>query len=285
MATKHRRTTRPSTPARKAAKSNSVSAKRRPVPKAVVSKAAVSKAAVPKAAASKPAVSRATGSRPTVSRATVSRKPAPAATRGPVKPGHSVPAERLRPQPRPRSAPVVAAPSAHDQAVDVFERGFTALQRRDFKEASALLSSILEAFPEEKELHERARVYIVVCERQAAAGNHAPKTFEERMNAATVAINSGSYEQALGLLRSLQREDGENDLVHYMLAVVQTGLGDADAAIPYLRQAVELNAENRYLAAQDADLEPLRQHPDFVALLDSAPSSRRRAVARVRHAR
>ena len=51
--------------------------------------------------------------------------------------------------------------------MEVFERGVRALQLRNFKEACGLLAAILERYPDEKELHDRARVYIAICERQS----------------------------------------------------------------------------------------------------------------------
>jgi tetratricopeptide (TPR) repeat protein len=174
-------------------------------------------------------------------------------------------------------AAMPSGPSPHDLALVAFERGLAALQRRNLGDAISVFTSILDAYPDEKELQERARVYLAICERQSASTGRQPRTLEERMNAATVAINSGAFEEALELLRALDRDDGENDLVQYMLAVVYAALGEADEAISRLRQAVELNPENRFLALQDADLAPLREHADFIALLESAPALRRPA--------
>jgi tetratricopeptide (TPR) repeat protein len=170
--------------------------------------------------------------------------------------------------------------------VEAFERGFRALQAREFGEAARVLGSIIERFPDEKELHERARVYIAICERQSdSRRSQVPRTIEERMNAATVAINRGAFADALGYLRSVKSEDAENDLVHYMMAVAHAGLGDADAAIPHLHEAIELNPENRFLAVQDTDLDPIRAHTAFVALLDAPPTPRRRTATRARSTR
>jgi tetratricopeptide (TPR) repeat protein len=170
--------------------------------------------------------------------------------------------------------------------MEVFERGFRALQVRNFKEAAGILGSIIERYPDEKELHERARVYIAICERRSdPKRDQAPRTIEERMNAATVAINRGAFADALGHLRSVKSEDAENDVVHYMMAVAHAGLGDADAAIPHLHEAIELNPENKFLAAQDTDLDPIRAHIAFVALLDSPPAPRRRTATRARSTR
>jgi hypothetical protein len=98
-----------------------------------------------------------------------------------------------------------AGPSSRESAVVLFERGFRSLQQREFAGAAALLRSVIASFPEEKELHERARVYLAICERQMAPAT-APRTFEERVCAATLAINRGAYDEGLKLLQGLERE-------------------------------------------------------------------------------
>src|SRR5438034_2801659 len=53
------------------------------------------------------------------------------------------------------------------EAVALYERGLEALQRHDFGAATNLLESVLRQYPEEKELHERVRLYLNICHRQA----------------------------------------------------------------------------------------------------------------------
>ncbi len=179
------------------------------------------------------------------------------------------------------AAPVAARPSSHDLAVAAFERGFRALQQRQFARAAELLTSVVRSFPDEKEMQERARVYLCICQRQAGSRDSKPRSFEERMNAATVAINRGAFDDGLALLRKLASDSPDNDLVHYMLGVVYAATGDVVKALAHLRNAVDLNSENRFLAARDADLDPIRQDPGFASLLE-APLPRRRATARRR---
>jgi hypothetical protein len=183
--------------------------------------------------------------------------------------------------------PVIpAGPTIHDLAMEVFEKGVRALQNREFREAAAILGSVIETYPDEKELHDRARVYMAICERQCAPKrDQAPRTLEERMNAATVALNRGAFTEALEFLRSVKTEDAENDAVYYMLAVAHAGLGDAESAVTHLHEAIELNPDNRFLAAQDSDLDALREQPAFAALLDSPPAPRRRPAVRPRPSR
>lgn len=169
--------------------------------------------------------------------------------------------------------------SSHFDALAVYERGVVALQRRKFAEASTLLRAVIDSYPEEKELHERARVYLSLCERQAMPRDATPTTAEERLYAATLAINSGQYEQGAETLEALAGKMPDHDHVQYMLAVVHALRGECEAALAHLQRAIELNPENRVLARQDADLEPLRRDPQCRRLLDRAAARRDRRPA------
>src|SRR5207244_7369321 len=97
--------------------------------------------------------------------------------------------------PEPRPAPPQRR-STYIEAVAMYERGLEALQRHAYAEAARLLESVLKLYPEEKELHERVRLYLNICERQATQREAAPQTIDERLYAATLAINGGPYDQA-----------------------------------------------------------------------------------------
>jgi len=168
-------------------------------------------------------------------------------------------------------------PSSHDQAVEAFERGFQALQQRQFGKAAEFLGAVVNNFTDEKELQERARVYLAICERQVVR-ELKPRSFDDRLHAATVIVNRGAFDEALGLLRKLENDDAGNDYVHYLLSVVYTAIGNAEQALAHLRKAIELAPENQFRATQDPDLEPLRQDAAFAALTGELPRRRRPAT-------
>ena len=192
---------------------------------------------------------------------------------------------------RPRSpAPVQAAPqrrSTYFEAVALYERGLEALQRHDYRQATSLLESVLRQYPEEKELHERVRLYLNICQRQAAPREAAPQTIDERLYAATLAINGGRYDEAISHLRLVRDEDPDNDHALYMLAVAHAQRGEHAEAVAHLERAIALNPENRALARRDPDLEPLRDDEAFRAALEAPLASRtdRRRPLRTRSAR
>ena len=188
----------------------------------------------------------------------------------------------------------ISSPSAPPQrrttyieAVALYERGLEALQRHAFADAADLFDSVLRQYPDEKELHERVRLYLNICQRQATPKEAAPQSQEERLYAATLAINGGRYDQALANLRLVRDEDPDNDHALYMLAVAHAQRGEPAEAIAHLERAIALNSENRALAKNDPDLEPLRGDDAFRTALDTPPAARsdRRRPIRTRTTR
>ena len=112
--------------------------------------------------------------------------PKPAAAKTPArakKPASARPVPRAVPPapagPLPKARPKAPAPpprrSTYADAVVLYERGLHALQAKRYRESAETLRRVIAEFPEEIELHERAQLYIRVCERrpvQAAGTGH-----------------------------------------------------------------------------------------------------------------
>jgi tetratricopeptide (TPR) repeat protein len=188
----------------------------------------------------------------------------------------------LQEVPRQRDAPVpTSRKPAYYEAIALYERGVQALQRHNYPGAAEHFRTVLERYPDERELVERARLYLRVCERETSRQPATPTTPEERVYAATVSLNSGDHGAALDHLNRALDDDPESDHAHYIMAVALSMRGRPDMALDHLRQAIALNPENRSLARQDPDLDTLREHDNFRAVLDTpADSSRRRPRAR-----
>lgn len=163
--------------------------------------------------------------------------------------------------------------TTYPEAVALYERGVEALQRHAYGEAASLFESVLRQYPDEKELHERVRLYLNICQRQSARQEPTPQTIEERLFAATLAINGGQYDQAIAHLRLVRDEDPDNDHALYMLAVAHAQRDEPAEAVAHLERAIALNPENRGLARTDPDLDPLRDDDAFRAALEAPPSS------------
>jgi len=203
-------------------------------------------------------------------------------------------AKQRRSEPRPvrskPSVPPLAVPQAtngpkpaHVEAVGLYEQGVAALQAHDYARASSILRSVLSRYPGERELHERVHLYLNICDRHMAPRAASPSTPEERVFAATLAINSGSYDDALAHLRRATSESPDHDHAWYMLASVLALREETDQAVQVLLRAIELNPENRAMARHDPDLEHLREHDAVRTALEAHPvakSDKRKPVRR-----
>ena len=176
---------------------------------------------------------------------------------------------------RPTSAvEPISQGSTHLEAVALYERGLGALQRHDYMAAADLLQSVLHRYPEERELQERVRLYLAICQRHAQQEKPVPRTIDERLFASTIALNGGRYDEAISHLRLVRDEDPDNDHALYMLAAAHAQRGELAEATAHLERAIALNPENRGLARHDPDLEPLRGDEAFRSAVDGFPMTR-----------
>jgi tetratricopeptide (TPR) repeat protein len=155
----------------------------------------------------------------------------------------------------------------HADAMAIYERALRSLQQRNYAEAADLLRRVVAGFPDEREVLERSRLYLALCDRYLEPPTAEPGNSAERLYAATLALNAGAPDRAMGYLMRIAKDDPANDQALYLLAVAHAEQGDTGVAIRYLEQAIEANPENRALARVDPDLEALRRDAGWAPLL------------------
>lgn len=207
------------------------------------------------------------------------------ASKSAVKPAKVVKLARpVKTQPQPQQPPAPVPPPAPRkpgfyEAVAIYERGVQALQRHDYATGADLFRTVIEKYPEERELLERARLYLRVCERETQRQAPPPQTAGDFVYAATVALNAGDHSGALSHLQRAISVDAENDHAHYIMAAALSLRGRTEEALQHLQRSIALNPENRSQARQDPDLDNIRHHQGFRSALEAAPAPRRKAVA------
>ena len=179
----------------------------------------------------------------------------------------------------PAPAPL-APPRPAADAVAVFQRGMELLQRHAYRDGAAAFREIVDRFPGERALLDRARVYIELCERELQRRPTPPRTTEERLTAATAALNDGESGRAERLVRSVLAEEPRQDLALYLLAVIEARRGDAEAAVARLGDAISVSPEASAQARFDPDFEGLRGNESFRRLTESANGQQAAGTAR-----
>lgn len=149
-----------------------------------------------------------------------------------------------------------------------FDRGVSALQKKKIEEAERHFTELTEKYPDEKELVDRARVYLAVCERQKKLGAPSPTEPEDFYYAAVLAKNRGQVAEAIEHLKRAARKNGRGK-VDFLLACCYAQNGERDTALEHLKRAIEEDQSNRILARHDSDFDPVRDTPEFQELLAS----------------
>ncbi len=168
-----------------------------------------------------------------------------------------------------RKAQTVKELSRHtENARKDFDRGVTALQRKKTDEAERHLLDLIQKYPDEKELVDRARVYLAVCERQKNAARVALVEPEDFYYVALLEKNRGNVTEAIEHAKRAARKNGGGK-VDFLLACCYAQAGEIDTAVEHLRKAIEDDQHNRILARHDRDFDQLRDTPAFQELLAS----------------
>ena len=149
-----------------------------------------------------------------------------------------------------------------------FDRGIGALQKKRFDEAEKNLLDLIQKYPDEKELVDRARVYLAVCERQKRGARPALLEPEDFYYAAVLEKNRGNVTEAIEHLKHAAKKNG-GGRVDFLLACCYAQSGEPTTALDHLKKAIEEDQRHRILARHDRDFDPVRDSPEFQDLLAS----------------
>ncbi len=138
-----------------------------------------------------------------------------------------------------------------------------AIQRHAYSDAQVAFDAILMGFGSEGALVERARVYLELCRREADRRPQAPRTIEERLTAATAALNRGDDAAAEEWARSVLGDDPRHDLALYLVAAACARHGRAAEALEFLGKAIAINPETSTHARNDDDFTSLHDEDAF----------------------
>ena len=146
-----------------------------------------------------------------------------------------------------------------------YEKGTAALQKKKYDEAEKHFRTLVDGFGDERELADRARLYLAVCQRQTKAAARPAGDAEDVYYAALVEKNRKNYQGAIEQLKKSVRRNGDGK-VPYLLACCYAQINEAESALEALEQAIAEDEGSRALARRDPDFEPLRSSDVFQKL-------------------
>ena len=146
--------------------------------------------------------------------------------------------------------------AAYGLAVKEFHKG-------EFEKAAASFRDFIEKFPADREIVDRAKAYLSIALKRPKKEAVALKTFSDHYHAGVSKINQRDFPGAIKVLeKALEFKENEG-LVYFLLADVHGLMGEADAALDFLKKAVQKDKSFAILAQNEPDFEPLWEDKKF----------------------
>jgi tetratricopeptide (TPR) repeat protein len=175
-------------------------------------------------------------------------------------------ASTARRSPRPPAAnPRSGGAGASHKLLQDYQNALQFLSDGKFEKARVLLEKILPDAP--PEISERARVYLLVCERNSRSSDLKFSSPEEHYDYAVSLLNTGSFEDARDQFELILSKTPRADFALYGMALLSSMTGQAEEALEHLTRAIELNPANRIQARSDPDFIDMADDPRFTELL------------------
>jgi tetratricopeptide (TPR) repeat protein len=158
----------------------------------------------------------------------------------------------------------------YQTAVRNFETAVRAFQKQNYDKAAEIFEKLVNS--ETREVAERARVHLRLCQQRTGRAAPAPRSAEEFYTLGVACLNARNLELAVEQLSKADKLKPNQDHIRYALAAAHALQGNADAAIEHLAAAVTLRPENRIQARRDEDFQRLVSDLRFRRLLYAAGS-------------
>ena len=138
-----------------------------------------------------------------------------------------------------------------------------AFHKGDFVKAEELLAAFIKSDSQEKELFDRAQMYLDICREKKETKSLPMKTFDDYFLSGVYSINAGHFEDALKVLAKAAEMEPKEGKVPYMMSLAAIKDGDEDGGLKHLEKAVKIDDFFKILAQNETDFENLSKNETF----------------------
>jgi len=153
--------------------------------------------------------------------------------------------------------------------ISAYEKAMKAFHKSDFEKAEELLSVFLEEDPDEKEVVDRARIYLSICRNAKEKKTLPLKTFDDYYQSAVYMVNRGEIEEAVKLLTKAQKMEPKQGKIPYLMSIASLKQENVDEAVAHLEKAVELDEFFAILAQNESEFGDIRDDDRFKDVVKS----------------
>ncbi len=151
----------------------------------------------------------------------------------------------------------------YQKALAAFSLAMKDFHKGVLDKAAVGLKAFIEKFPEERELVDRAQIYLAISLKRPRKETVHLKDFDDHYNYAVYKVNSGDREGALKLLEKALEYKKDEAKVQFLMAGVLCLLGRVDESLEALKKAIQKDKLFAVLAQNESDFESLWEDKRF----------------------
>ncbi|MBC7361499.1 MAG: tetratricopeptide repeat protein [Candidatus Aminicenantes bacterium] len=155
----------------------------------------------------------------------------------------------------------------YQKALSLYSQAIKDFRKGDYEKAASSFESLMEKYPEEYELVDRAKVYLSICKRGPRKESITPKTLEDYLFYGQMKINQCDFDGALKLLEKALEFKKDEAKVYYLMATAYVQSGRPDDSLEALKKAIQKDKSLAVLAQNEPDFEPLWEDKRFKVLV------------------
>jgi tetratricopeptide (TPR) repeat protein len=147
--------------------------------------------------------------------------------------------------------------------LEAFGLAAKAFRKGDCVKAKELFTTFLEKHSTEKELVDRAKIYLSLCEKRQNKESMSLMTFEDYFDFAMFRHNQGEYEETFKLLDKAKTMKPKEGKVPYLKALTYCLMEDTENCLSSLKDAVQKDKFFGVLAQNEPGFEPIWKDKKF----------------------
>ncbi|MGB8952877.1 MAG: tetratricopeptide repeat protein [Candidatus Aminicenantales bacterium] len=153
----------------------------------------------------------------------------------------------------------------YQKALSIYSDAMKEFRKGKFDRVSEILRNFLEKHTAEKELVDRARIYLAISEQRAKTEKDVVplKTLDDYYQYGVYKMNGGDLEEALKLFEKAEKMNPDEPKIIYLMADLLCQKGQHEASLEYLKKAIQMDKFFKILAQNETDFEPLWEDKRF----------------------
>jgi len=151
----------------------------------------------------------------------------------------------------------------YQKALLTYNQAMKAFRKGDYEKTAEILKTFSEKHASEKELVDRAQIYLTICKERQKKEKILLKTFDDFYQYSVYRINQGEYKEALKWLERARQMKPKEGKIFYLMADAYCIMGDTEACLEHLKKAIQIDKYFSILAQNESDFESLREDKKF----------------------